>query len=151
MQILSTRPDIAFAVRQVTHFSYSPKQSHAHDIKQIVCFCYLAHTWDKGTMVKPTTTLQLDCYMDADFAGLYNCNPHSSPTSAKSCLSYIISLGGVPLVWHSQLQSEISLSTLESKYSSLSQGASIREWIAYLTKGFAREAFEWICKINQGW
>jgi hypothetical protein len=33
----------------------------------------------------------------------------------------IISLGRVPLVWHSQLQSEISLSTLESEYSSLLQ------------------------------
>jgi hypothetical protein len=74
-----------------------------------------------GMIVKPTNTIQLDCYVDADFAGLYNCNPDLSPTSAKSHLGYIISLGRVPLVWHSQLQSEVSLSTLESKYSSLSQ------------------------------
>jgi hypothetical protein len=54
----------------------------SHAIKQIVL--YLSHTWDKGTIIKPTNTLQLDCYVDADFAGLYNCNPDSSPTSAKS-------------------------------------------------------------------
>jgi hypothetical protein len=115
----NTRPDIAFAVSQVTRFSYSPKQSHASAVKQIVC--YLSHTWDKGTIVKPTNTLQLDCYVDADFAGLYKCDPDASPTSAKSRLGFIISLGRVPLVWRSQLQSEISLSTLESEYSSLSQ------------------------------
>jgi hypothetical protein len=72
-------------------------------------------------IVKPTNTLQLDCYVDADFAGFYKCDPDASPTSTKSGLSFIISLGGVPLVWHSQLQSEISLSTLEIEYSSLSQ------------------------------
>jgi hypothetical protein len=73
-------------------------------------------------IVKPTNTLQLDCYVDADFAGLYKCDPDgASPTSAKSRLGFIILLGGVPLVWRSQRQSEISLSTLESEYSSLSQ------------------------------
>ncbi len=35
--LMNTRPDIAFAVSQVAHFSYSPKQSHASAIKQIVC------------------------------------------------------------------------------------------------------------------
>jgi hypothetical protein len=59
--------------------------------------------------------------VDADFAGLYNREPDSNLTSAKSRLGYIISLGGVPLVWRSQLQSEISLSSQESEYSSLSQ------------------------------
>jgi hypothetical protein len=43
-----------------------------------------------------------------------------SATSSRS------PLGGVPLVWHSQLQSEISLSTLKSEYSSLSQAMHAR-------------------------
>jgi hypothetical protein len=111
--------DIAFAVSQVACFSYSPKQSHASAVKQIVH--YLSSTWDKGTIVKPTNTLQLDCYVDADFAGLYKRDPDASPTSGKSRIGFIISLGRVPLVWRSQLQSEISFSTLESEYSSLSQ------------------------------
>jgi hypothetical protein len=109
--LMNTRPDIAFAVSQVAHFSYSPNQSHVHAIKQIVC-C-LSHNWDKGMFIKPTNTLQPNCYVDADFAVLYNCDPDSSPTSAKSHLSYIISVGGVPLVCHSQLQSEISFNTLK--------------------------------------
>jgi hypothetical protein len=115
----NTRPDIAYAVSQVARFTHNPKQSHARAVKQIVR--YLARTWDKGTIVRPINTLQLDCYVDADFAGLYNQDPDSSVTSAKSRLGFIISLGGVPLIWRSQLQSEISLSTQESEYSALSQ------------------------------
>jgi len=83
--------------------------------------CYLFRTADKGTIVKATDKLELDCYVDADFAGLYCCEPDENPTSAKSRTGYIIVLGGFPLVLKSQLQTEISLSTLESEYSALSQ------------------------------
>jgi hypothetical protein len=119
----NTRPDICFAVSQVARFNRNPKQSHAQAVKMIVR--YLSRTWDKGMIVKPSGDLQIDCYVDADFAGLYRQEPDDSPTSAKSRLGYIISLGGVPLVWKSQLQSEISLSTQESEYSALSQAIRI--------------------------
>ncbi len=116
---MNTRLDICFAVSQVARFNHNPKQSHAQAVKMIVR--YLSRTWDKGMIVKPSGDLQIDCYVDANFAGLYRQDPDDSPTSAKSRLRYIISLGGVPLVWKSQLQSEISLSTQESEYSALSQ------------------------------
>jgi hypothetical protein len=113
------RPDISFAVRQVVHFNHNPKQSHAQAIKTIVR--YLHHTSEMGTIVKPTGTLALDCYVDADFAGLYHRNPDSAPSSVKSCTGYITSLGGAPLIWKSQLQSEILVSMQEAEYSALSQ------------------------------
>lgn len=119
----NTRPDITFAVSQVARFNHSPKQSHASAVKMIVR--YLARTWDKGMIVKPTGDLAIDCYVDADFASLYGRDPDTSVTSAKSRLGYIISLGGVPLVWKSQLQQEIALSTQESEYSALSQAIRV--------------------------
>jgi hypothetical protein len=84
----------------------------------------LHHTADKGTIVTPTGDLSLDCYVDADFAGLHRRDPDHSDTSAKSRTGYIITLGGCPILWKSQLQTEISVSTLESEYSALS--ASMR-------------------------
>jgi hypothetical protein len=114
----NTRPDIAFAVSQVARFNHSPKQSHATAIKMIVR--YLHRTAERGTIVRPTGTLQIDCYVDADFAGLYRQEPDANPTSVKSRTGYIIKLGGCPLIWRSMLQTEISLSTLESEYSALS-------------------------------
>ena len=62
--------------------------------------------------------------VDADFAGLHGRDPNHSDTSAKSHTGYIITLGGCTILWKSQLQTEISLSTLESEYSALS--ASMR-------------------------
>jgi hypothetical protein len=80
----NTRPDITFAVSQDACFNHNPKQSHAQAVKMIVR--YLHRTSEMGTIVKPTGTLLLDCYVDADFAGLYRRDPDSSPTSAKSRL-----------------------------------------------------------------
>ena len=73
-----------------------------------------------GMIVKPIGNLNLDCYVDADFAGLHGRDPDRSPTSAKSRTDYIITLSGCPLLWKSHLLSEISLSTLEAEYSALS-------------------------------
>ena len=114
----NTRPDISFAVSQVARFNHSPKQSHASAVKTIVR--YLHKTCEMGMIVKPTNTLQVDCYVDADFAGLYKRDPDDAPSSVKSRTGYLIKLGGCPLLWKSHLQSEISLSTLEAEYSALS-------------------------------
>lgn len=118
----NTRPDISFAVSQVARFNHNPKRSHASAIKTIVR--YLKRTSDKGTIVRPTGDLSINCYVDADFSGLYGRDPDYAPSSAKSRTGYIITLGGCPILWKSQLQTEISLSTLEAEYSALS--ASMR-------------------------
>ncbi|MHA7927784.1 MAG: Ty1/Copia family ribonuclease HI, partial [Marinobacter sp.] len=115
----NTRPDIAFAVSQVARFNHSPKASHAKAVKQIVR--YLAGSADKGISFKLSNKLDLLCYVDADFAGLYKREPDRDPTSVKSRSGFIISLGGCPLVWRSKLLTEIALSTLESEYAALSQ------------------------------
>ena len=114
----NTRPDISFAVSQVARFTSAPKQSHASAVKTIVR--YLKRTHDKGLIVVPDGTLNLTCYVDADFAGLYRREPDESPNSVRSRTGYIILLGNCPLTWKSQLQSEIALSTLEAEYAALS-------------------------------
>jgi hypothetical protein len=115
----NTRPDISFAVSQAARFSSAPRQSHATAVKTIVR--YLAGTADKGMIMRPRGDLKLEMYCDADFAGLYKREPDRSVDSARSRTGYIIKLSGCPLVWKSQLQTEISLSTLEAEYSALSQ------------------------------
>ena len=116
----NTRPDITFAVSQAARFTHDPKQSHASAVKTIVR--YLAKTRDKGMIVKrPSSELKLDCYVDADFAGLYKAEKDESLDSAKSRSGYIIKLGGCPIVSKSQLIPTICLSTAESEYYSLSQ------------------------------
>ena len=115
----NTRPDISFAVSQVARFSHRPKKSHASAIKTIVR--YLSGSKDKGTIFTRPKELKLECYVDADFAGLYGREPSEEATSVKSRTGYIISLGGCYLLCKSQLQSMIALSTSESEYGALSQ------------------------------
>ena len=67
-------------------------------------------------MVKPDGTYDLVCWVDTDFSGLYKRELESDPNSAKSRYGYIITFGGVPLIWKSQLISEICLSTLHAEY-----------------------------------
>ena len=115
----NTCSDITFTVSQVTRFNHSPKKSHVTAIKMIIH--YLKCTINKGTIIHPTGTLQLDCWVDATFGNLYRIDPDHEPSTAKSCTGYIITLGGCPLVWKSQLQSTIAFSTQEGEYCTLSQ------------------------------
>ena len=115
----NTRPDIAYAVSQVARFSHNPKKSHASAVKTIIR--YLAGSKDQGVIYERPKTLRMDCYVDADFAGLYGRDSPESPTSAKSRTGYIISVGGCYILCKSQLQSTIALSTSEAEYGALSQ------------------------------
>ena len=115
----NTRPDIVYAVSQVARFSHEPKISHATAIKTLVR--YLSGTITKGTIFKRPDNLNIKCFVDADFAGLYNADPPEDKSSAKSRTGYIISVGDCYLVSKSQLQTTISLSTAEAEYYALSQ------------------------------
>jgi len=119
----NTRMDIAFAVSQVARFSHAPKQSHGTAVKTIVR--HLNGTRDKGTIVRLEQSLALDCYVDADFAGLYGREPDTDPVAAKSRTGCTISLAGCPLIWKSQLQSAVALSTLEAEYAALSAATRV--------------------------
>ena len=120
----NTRPDISFSVSQVARFSHSPKQSHAIAVKRILR--YLKRTETQGTNVNfKNEEFKLDCFVDADFAGLFGSDPHNEPSSVKSRTGYIVKLAGCPLIWKSQLQSSIALSTGESEYSALSQSMRV--------------------------
>ena len=114
----NTRPYITFAVSQVARFSHCPKQSHAEAVKMIVR--YLSGTKTEGTLFKKPKTINLECYVDADFAGLYNRESPDNPTSVKSRTGYIISVGGCFILCKSQLQSMVALSTSEAEYGALS-------------------------------
>ena len=113
-----TRPDISFAVNQCARYAFRAKKSHEEAMKRIGR--YLKGTADKGIIMTLQNTMQIDCYVDADFAGLWNYEDSTDPTSVKSRSGYLFTLGGCPIAWTSKLQSEITLSTMESEYVAIS-------------------------------
>jgi hypothetical protein len=121
----NSRPDIQYAVHQCARFTHFPKKSHEDAILRICR--YLQGTKDKGLIFKPSDDMTLDCYVDADFAGLYGVEDTQDPVCVKSRTGYTLTLGGCPLIWVSKLQTEIALSTIEAEYIALSQ--SLRDLI----------------------
>ena len=70
---------------------------------------------------KPDGNQSLKVHVDADFAGNWDKSiaQHDSST-ARSRHGYIISFAGCPIVWKSQLQTEIALSSTESEITGIS-------------------------------
>jgi hypothetical protein len=121
----NSRPDIQFAVHQCARFTHCPRKSHEQAIVRICR--YLKGTRDRGLCLKPNSSMKLDCYVDADFAGLWNVENSQDPVCVKSRTGYCLTLGDCPLLWVSKLQTEVSLSTTEAEYIALSQ--AMRELI----------------------
>ena len=70
--------------------------------------------------MKSSQSLQIDCYVDDKFAGLWNHEDSADPTSVKSHSGYLFTFGGCPIWWSSKLQTEITLSTIEAEYVAMS-------------------------------
>jgi hypothetical protein len=71
--------------------------------------------------ISPQDSLRVDCYVDADFVGLFTVADKQDPVSVTSRTGYVILFKGAPLLWASKMQTQIALSTMEAKYISLSQ------------------------------
>jgi hypothetical protein len=114
----STRPDIAFAVHQCARFSADPRAEHGKAIKWIGR--YLLASRDKGIILRPKDE-SFEVYADADFSGNWDREEATDdPDTARSRTGFAIFYAGCPVTWQSKLQTEISLSTTESEFVSLS-------------------------------
>ena len=63
----------------------------------------------------------LECYADADFAGVWCKEDADQVGSVLSRTGYIIKFVNSPIVWVSKMQTEIALSTTEAENICLSQ------------------------------
>ena len=111
-------PDITFAVSQVAQHTACPKETHTRAIKCIIC-CPTG-TINRGVVMKHDGAFDLKVWADADFARTCGQEPSSGAKAVKSQCKCAITFGGAPLVWSSQLISEICLSTTHAEHVGLS-------------------------------
>ncbi len=97
-----SRPDIVFATHQCACYMFAPKQSHKNALKRIGH--YLKGTLVKGLILTPSDNLIIDCYPDAEFAGLWNRDNKNDPHCVRSQTGYVICLLDYPVLWISELQ-----------------------------------------------
>jgi hypothetical protein len=116
-----SRPDISFAVSQISRYTFGPKRSHELALERIGR--YLKGTIEKGLILKPDLTeseFKIDVYVDAAFASGWGTELGSNPDSVKSRTGFIIEVMGCSVIWSSKLQPCIATSTMESEYTALS-------------------------------
>ncbi len=76
-------------------------------------------------IIKPTSTVDIDAYPDADFAGLYGYEDNNDPVCVRSRTGYVITVLGCPIYWLSKLHTETATSTMEAEIIAL--GSCCRE------------------------
>ena len=141
-----TRSDIAYITHQCARFAENPKESHAKAIRWLAR--YLKGTRDKGLIIKPVPGKGLEVYVDADFSGNWDPKaPEKDRDTARSRHGYIINFEGCPIIWKSQMQTEICMSSTESEYVGLSY--ALREVIPIieLMKEMKKQKFQ-VSKIK---
>ncbi|UYV68045.1 hypothetical protein LAZ67_5002898 [Cordylochernes scorpioides] len=118
-----SRPDITYAVSQVSKFLEYPGPAHCTTVKNI--FHYLKGTPHMGILF--TGQDQLVGYSDSDFA--------RDVDSRKSTTGYAFMMNGGTVSWASQRQPIIALSTTESEYIAACSAAKELIWIRRLLQG----------------
>jgi hypothetical protein len=99
----TTRPDILYAVHQVAKYSSNPTLEHGEAIHIGLCF-------------KPDPSKGFQCYCDANFAGNWNKDfAATDPSTAKSRSGWAVFYAACPIIWASNLQSQVALSTTEAE------------------------------------
>jgi hypothetical protein len=134
-----SRSDIAYITHQCARFAINPKRQHGYAVRWLAR--YLKATRDKGTILRPDHSKEeLEVYVDADFAGNWDPNETEDRDTARSRHGYYITYAGCPILWKSQLQNEIALSSTESEYTGLSY--ALRDAIPIM------ELFKEMKKVN---
>jgi len=105
-------------MHQCARFSHCAWHSHELALKRIGR--YLIGTRTKGLIFKASNSLNIDMFVDADFAGLWGVEDPNEPASVKSRTGFVIRIGGCPSLWNSTLQSKMALSTMMAEYIALS-------------------------------
>ena len=86
---------------------------------KMICW-YIQGTKYDGLVFNPSRKLVVDCYADADSAGLWGHKKPQDPICARSKTVFLVNFANHPLLWVSKIQTEISISTLHYDYVALS-------------------------------
>jgi hypothetical protein len=101
---------------------------------------YLLGTKDKGIILRPDVTKSFEAHVDCDFAGNWNKeDAMNDPSAAKPQTGYVISYAGCPIIWAFKLQTEVVLSTTESKYVGLYESLRILTVMMNLLKDMEKQ------------
>ena len=114
-----TRPDISYAVHIVSKFMQCPRHFHLSAVKRIIR--YILGTPNRGLFFPSGSSLKLQAYSDADWAGC--------PDTRRSITGWCMFLGDSLISWKCKKQNRVSKSSTEAEYRSMSAACSEIIWL----------------------
>ena len=80
--------------------------------------------------MKPDTKKGIECYIHAGFVVIWNQEEGKYPSLFLSRTRYVITYANFPIIWESQIQTKIALSTMEEEYIAISR--AMREVLPFV-------------------
>ncbi|KAJ5677664.1 Reverse transcriptase RNA-dependent DNA polymerase [Penicillium maclennaniae] len=107
--VVSTRPDISWAVCKLAKYSHNPSSLHFQAIKRVYRYLKGSKSLCLHFSHYPAVGLALFAYVDASWA-----SPHDD--NRLSTTGYAFILAGAAIIWQSKRQTLVTLSSTEAEY-----------------------------------
>ncbi|XP_019098312.1 PREDICTED: uncharacterized protein LOC109131601 [Camelina sativa] len=117
-----TRPDICYAVNQVSQYMKAPTTYHWNILERILH--YLKKSPGQGIWMGKNDNTDLVGYCDADWAG--------DRTDRRSTTGYCTFIGGNLVTWKTKKQKVVSMSSAESEYRAMRKLTTELTWLKAL-------------------
>lgn len=117
-----TRPDLTYAVQQLSQFVHAPRASHWSALQHVLK--YLNGARELGLFYSASTTPQVTVYTDAGWGSCDFCR--------HSLTGFGVFLGTSLVSWKTKKQSTLSTSTAEAEYRAMAAGVQELKWFTYL-------------------
>lgn len=124
--VQGTRPDLAFAVNDVSRFNTNHSLAHWKAVKRI--FRYLKGTIDYKLTFTNEGDSELVGYSDADWG--------SDIDKRRSCTGYVFKLCNGAVTWSSKRQPTVALSSTEAEYMALASTVQEVIWLKQFCSDF---------------
>lgn len=122
LYLTTTRPDITFAVQQLSQFLSRPTERHFKATQHVLH--YLKAAPGQGLLLNSSSTLTLHGYSDSDWA--------RCPDSRRSISGYCFFMGDSLITWRSKKQSTVARSSSEAEYRALAAATCEMQWLHFL-------------------
>lgn len=126
LYLTHTRPDICFAVSQLSQFLDCPTSVHYAAAIRVVR--YIKGAPAAGLLFSADSDLKIKGFSDSDWG--------TCPDTRRSITGYCFFLGTSLVSWKSKKQATVSKSSSEAEYRALAQATCEAQWLIYLLQDF---------------